>query len=336
MAEGSEFIKNYVNAKNQSVQDQIAAEEKAAKDKASVDKYDKAVSAYVKGYTDWAKNNNGKFKDATAEDLEARVRNLVKTAGASEGVLNDDSTDVDIANYGAAFLNNLSGLKEDGSAYEFKDYLHDLGNEKTKEAATRQELAEKGKEYLKKKYADTEGMLPWVSRDENGIPNTGGGVFGNYDEEEMLARTYIDEAKRNYDEDMKWINTGKTQYNTWKDKYSGDLYDLFDNYDTSGFASKKDSENEGSGGKKEGGGGSTKSNDGKGNSSDEYVEFTLTKANDPNYRGFGQKIIDLGLNTDNGLWGENGDVAYYTKQLNDQGIYGNLPINKTIRLKRRK
>ena len=50
----------------------------------------------------------------------------------------------------------------------------------------------------------------------------------------------------------------------------------------------------------------------------------------------GQKIIDLGLNTDNGLWGENGDVAYYTKQLNDQGIYGNLPVGKTIRLKRRK
>lgn len=50
---------------------------------------------------------------------------------------------------------------------------------------------------------------------------------------------------------------------------------------------------------------------------------------------FGQVIKDLGLESGNGLWGENGDVAYYTKQLNDQGITGNIPIGTTIKLKHR-
>lgn len=54
---------------------------------------------------------------------------------------------------------------------------------------------------------------------------------------------------------------------------------------------------------------------------------------------FGQVILDLGLGTGNGLWGTDGDVEYYTKQLVDQGAldsYGNIPIGTTIKLKRRK
>lgn len=68
----------------------------------------------------------------------------------------------------------------------------------------------------------------------------------------------------------------------------------------------------------------------------EEVTFTLTRGNDPNYRGFGQKLIDLGLATSKGLWGADGDVAFYNKQLHDQGIYGNLPIGVPIKLKKRK
>jgi hypothetical protein len=75
---------------------------------------------------------------------------------------------------------------------------------------------------------------------------------------------------------------------------------------------------------------------------DEEVTFTLT-ANDPKYRGFGQKLVDLGLATDNGLWGENGDVKFYEKQLADQGAidivgdhYGNLKTGIPIKLRKRK
>ena len=73
--------------------------------------------------------------------------------------------------------------------------------------------------------------------------------------------------------------------------------------------------------------------------SEDTITFTLPKANDPNYKGFGQKIIDLGLATDKGLWGSDGDVQFYTKQLYDQGALdanGNLKIGVPIKLKRRK
>ena len=69
------------------------------------------------------------------------------------------------------------------------------------------------------------------------------------------------------------------------------------------------------------------------------VTFTLPRANDPEYGGFAQKIIDLGLATDKGLWGDDGDVEFYTKQLYEQGALdenGNLKIGVPIKLKRRK
>lgn len=73
--------------------------------------------------------------------------------------------------------------------------------------------------------------------------------------------------------------------------------------------------------------------------SDEYVTFTIPRANDPEYGGFAQKILDLGIATDKGLWGADGDVAFYTKQLYDQGALdanGNLKIGVPIRLRKRK
>lgn len=70
-------------------------------------------------------------------------------------------------------------------------------------------------------------------------------------------------------------------------------------------------------------------------SDEDTVEYTY-KPGDT----FGQVILDLGLNTDNGLWGDNGDVNYYTQQLVDQGIWEdnqphNIPIGTTIKLRRR-
>jgi len=50
---------------------------------------------------------------------------------------------------------------------------------------------------------------------------------------------------------------------------------------------------------------------------------------------FGQVICDLGLKTSHGLWGEDGDVAYYTEQLIAQGALdanGNVIVGRTIYL----
>lgn len=53
---------------------------------------------------------------------------------------------------------------------------------------------------------------------------------------------------------------------------------------------------------------------------------------------FGEVIRKLNLETDNGLWGEDGDVSYYTQQLMAQGALdqnSNIPIGTTIKLRRR-
>lgn len=58
---------------------------------------------------------------------------------------------------------------------------------------------------------------------------------------------------------------------------------------------------------------------------------------------FASVIRKLGLESGSGLWGANGDVRYYTAQLEAQGIvvdrngrfYGNIPVGKEIILNRR-
>lgn len=63
---------------------------------------------------------------------------------------------------------------------------------------------------------------------------------------------------------------------------------------------------------------------------EEYVTVTFEPGDT-----FGQKIIDAGLATDHGLWGEDGDVAYYARQLD---IPNASAINEgdTFRIKKRK
>ena len=66
----------------------------------------------------------------------------------------------------------------------------------------------------------------------------------------------------------------------------------------------------------------------------EYVTFTY-KPGDT----FGQKIVDLGLATDNGLWGTDGDVNFYTRQLIEQGALdenGNVKLGQTYKLRKRR
>lgn len=63
---------------------------------------------------------------------------------------------------------------------------------------------------------------------------------------------------------------------------------------------------------------------------DNVVEYTYKQGDT-----FGQVIVNLGLATKHGLWGPNGDVNYYNAQLNEQGIYGNIPVGTTIKLRKR-
>ena len=75
---------------------------------------------------------------------------------------------------------------------------------------------------------------------------------------------------------------------------------------------------------------STTTNDSTEDDEGEVIAYTYKKGDT-----FGQVLKDLGLKTYRGLWGKDGDVAYYTKQLRAQGIPGMVPIGKTIYLKKR-
>lgn len=306
------FLDEMIANRSNQIEDRIAKEEAAAADKSSIDNFNKAVGTYLDNYSDWAKKNNGKFAKSSRGDIEKRIRNFVKTSGMNDGELTDKSSEADIARYGAKFLNNLSGLKDDGSEYTFKDYLDKYGSDEEKTAAGRQLGAISAMEKYRK------------LQDE--------GIQSNMSERDRML---IDDARSSRDSDMKWLNTARTKYGTWQETNSNDLYDIFENYETYMPAKKEEDK----GGSTEKASSTAKTADKSGDNSSDTVTFTLPKANDPNYRGFGQKIIDLGLATDNGLWGSNGDIQFYTKQLYEQGALdknGNLKIGVPIKLRRRK
>ena len=123
--------------------------------------------------------------------------------------------------------------------------------------------------------------------------------------------------------------TGNTPLDTVADNFSDSMYSLFGKKyvqpNTTTEDNKKVDQEE-----------TKNSTDAKLTSAtdDDYVTYTY-KPGDT----FGQVILDLGLGTGNGLWGTNGDVDYYTRQLIEQGAlnnYGNIPIGTTIKLRRRK
>lgn len=299
-----DILNEYRAIRNQQIEDRAAKAEAESRDKSDIESYDKAVNTYLDKYTNWAKNNNGKFAGSSRDDIEKRIREFVKTSGAADGQLTKDSSDADVARYGAGFLNSLSGLKEDGSEYTFKDYLEKYGDSETKSAVARQ--------------LDAMDILRKYRDNQDGMTDS---------EKERLSN-----ANATRDRDMRWLGSARTQYNTWQKSNSDELYDIFENYET--YMPKKEESDTATEQA------STTGKDGSAAAtSDDEVTFQLDRANDPNYKGFGQKIVDLGLATDKGLWGSDGDVAFYTKQLYDQGALdanGNLKIGVPIKLKRRK
>ena len=63
----------------------------------------------------------------------------------------------------------------------------------------------------------------------------------------------------------------------------------------------------------------------------EDVEYTYQSGDT-----FAQFLLNSGLSDGSNLWGPNGDVEYYRKQLAEQGYTGNIPVGTKIRLKKRK
>lgn len=273
---------------------------------------------FTNSYNSYLKNTGRKeISDLTARE---KLRDFIGRAGVEDGKWSSDDysnsnyDEYDFQEYGTQTIKDLFG---ENGAMDFGAYVEKYGNadqKKTYERLNREQSA--GEKVARGVGAslipgalNVMGPLGWASA------AFGFGAAANADSK---SRKSLSELKEKYVKEHNGaINTA---------------FDAFENADK--YLANRDKVSTGTGG-----GSQSNTTDGSSDTTSEEVTFTLPRANDPSYRGFGQKIVDLGLATNKGLWGSDGDVQFYTKQLYDQGALdanGNLKIGVPIRLKRRK
>ena len=330
------FTKNWREARDADAADAAEAEQKEFERKQNITNYNELIDDFVAGYKDWLKNPRGAKQpynvsgnrinnkiyseddETYTNNLKQRVRDMVIKAADEDGTLKKDANgnydEGELAEYGTNLINSLETVSRDSNDTRRK--YTETWNDAQKEA-------------VKKfgNYVNDIKLLEKMQKEK--------GAYGGSEEAISAMKRKLENDMAEYGDQIK---RGKELMTTGYDNYVAEQngknrYDIFENYESYSTSAANRNKNKKDSSKS----GDSKSSGSSSDSSDsDTVEFTLTRGNDPNYKGFGQKIVDLGLATSNGLWGENGDVAYYTKQLNDQGIYGNLPIGKKITLKRRK
>lgn len=215
-----------------------------------------------------------------------------------------------------SFLNNF-----DISMYDAKNELDKIVDDKNKSDAKNIALAQKSLGLLGNKIGESLNNLLLSATgqretytDKNGVKHTVTVSSGPANLDELANSLGENDSFRLYNKD----EYGK----------NGELTNEAKSRGPSAWNSKEASSNN-----------ETSSNSGEAQSSEtsgEIIEYTY-KPGDT----FGQVLLNLGLSDGTNLWGENGDVAYYTQQLVDQGIWPdgrphNIPIGTTIKLKRRR
>lgn len=273
---------------------------------------------FTNSYNSYLKNTGRKeISDLTARE---KLRDFIGRAGVEDGKWSSDDysnsnyDEYDFQEYGTQTIKDLFG---ENGAMDFGAYVEKYGNADQKktyerlnrEQSTGEKVARGVGASLIPGALNVMGPLGWASA------AFGFGAAANADSK---SRKSLSELKEKYVKEHNGaINTA---------------FDAFENADK--YLANRDKVSTGTGG-----GSQSNTTDGSSDTTSEEVTFTLPRANDPSYRGFGQKIVDLGLATNKGLWGSDGDVQFYTKQLYDQGALdanGNLKIGVPIRLKRRK
>ena len=151
---------------------------------------------------------------------------------------------------------------------------------------------------------------------------------------------------------MTTLKSDMDKLRNWSTKQKANAVDMLDNYETyiAKYHEQKEQEkaesgengsNDGgsNGGGSEGGSSSSSTPSGDAFSDDVSEGETVSYAYKPGDT-FGQVVLDLGLGTGKGLWGTDGDVAFYNKQLWEQNaidpVTGNIPIGTVIKLRKRK
>ena len=273
---------------------------------------------FMNSYNSYLKNTGRKeISDLTARE---KLRDFIGRAGVEDGKWSSDDysnsnyDEYDFQEYGTQTIKDLFG---ENGAMDFGTYVEKYGNadqRKTyerlnREQSTGEKVARGVGASLIPGALNVMGPLGWASA------AFGFGAAANADSK---SRKSLSELKEKYVKEHNGaINTA---------------FDAFENADK--YLANRDKVSTGTGG-----GSQSNTTDGSSDTTSEEVTFTLPRANDPSYRGFGQKIVDLGLATNKGLWGSDGDVQFYTKQLYEQGAVdknGNLKIGVPIKLRRRR
>ena len=273
---------------------------------------------FTNSYNSYLKNTGRKeISDLTARK---KLRDFIGIAGVEDGKWSSDDysnsnyDEYDFQEYGTQTIKDLFG---ENGAMDFGAYVEKYGNADQKktyerlnrEQSTGERVARGVGASLIPGALNVMGPLGWASA------AFGFGAAANADSK---SRKSLSELKEKYVKEHNGaINTA---------------FDAFENADK--YLANRDKVSTGTGG-----GSQSNTTDGSSDTTSEEVTFTLPRANDPSYRGFGQKIVDLGLATNKGLWGSDGDVQFYTKQLYEQGAVdknGNLKIGVPIKLRRRR
>jgi len=280
--------------------------------------WDKLSQQFTDSYNSYLKNTGRKeISELTARQ---KLRDFIGKAGTEDGKWSSDDysnsnyDEYDFQKYGTQTIKDLLG--ENGTM-DFGSYVAKYGNADQKRAYEKQNKEQSTGEKVAKGVGLGAGLGALAATGPIGWAafSTGAGIGSLL--KSGSEKSLSDLEKKYTEEHNNALNTA---------------FDAFENADK--YLSNRDKVGAGAGaGASTGGDSSTAA------ASGDEVTFQLDRANDPNYKGFGQKIVDLGLATDKGLWGSNGDVAFYTKQLYDQGALdanGNLKIGVPIKLKRRK
>lgn len=273
---------------------------------------------FMNSYNSYLKNTGRKeISDLTARE---KLRDFIGRAGVEDGKWSSDDysnsnyDEYDFQEYGTQTIKDLFG---ENGAMDFGAYVEKYGNADQKktyerlnrEQSTGEKVARGVGASLIPGALNVMGPLGWASA------AFGFGAAANADSK---SRKSLSELKEKYVKEHNGaINTA---------------FDAFENADK--YLANRDKVSTGTGG-----GSQSNTTDGSSDTTSEEVTFTLPRANDPSYRGLGQKIVDLGLATNKGLWGSDGDVQFYTKQLYEQGAVdknGSLKIGVPIKLRRRR
>ncbi len=290
----------------------------------NVTNYNAALDKYIGEYNSWRKSHGMSVAGADAKE---KLMGIIDQLGRAEGKLNKDSNRGDVAAYGLSILDDLNS----GFETDFNTYVNEKGTKEQREAwEGLQSIAHRNDGlYVPDKAPDN-----WFEAIGQGIASGASGVHKIFDYAGNAPRIVREDANRG-----KWertISNMEGEFNKYNAELAGGKFDLFDNpdkYISSATAKAEEAKKSADAKTKS----ETKDSKDSG-TTDETVTFQL-KGNDPNYKGFGQKLVDLGLATDKGLWGSDGDVQFYTKQLYEQGAIdsrGNLKVGVPIKLKKRK